>query len=104
MELRTEGDIGPYKRHELLTGQIYYPALGYNGYGDGKSTHIADFVNHEMRLDWLANRDRLLEFWKSGESISKFFPESTWLLDRGDPESLPWAEQVFGDGGAAASD
>jgi hypothetical protein len=28
-----------------------YPALGYSGYGDGKSTHIADFVNHEMRLD-----------------------------------------------------
>ena len=51
MELRTEDDIGPYKRHELLTGKIYYPALGYSGYGDGKSTHIADFVNHEMRLD-----------------------------------------------------
>ena len=31
-------DIGPYKRHELLTGKIYYPALGYSGYGDGKST------------------------------------------------------------------
>ena len=44
MELRTEDDIGPYKRHELLTGKIYYPALGYSGYGDGKSTHIADFV------------------------------------------------------------
>jgi hypothetical protein len=65
-----EDDIGPYKRHELLTGKIYYPALGYSGYGDGKSTHIADFVNHEMRLDWLANRDRLLAFWKSGEPIS----------------------------------
>jgi len=38
MELRTEDDIGPYKRHELLTGKIYYPALGYSGYGDGKST------------------------------------------------------------------
>jgi hypothetical protein len=24
-----EDDIGPYKRHELLTGEIYYPALGY---------------------------------------------------------------------------
>ena len=103
MELRTEDDIGPYKRHELLTGKIYYPALGYSGYGDGKGTHIADFVTHQMRLDWLANRDRLLSFWKSGEPISKFFPDSKpWLLDRGDPDSLPWAEQVFGDGGAAA--
>jgi hypothetical protein len=68
----TEDDIGPYKRHELLTGNIYYPALGYSGYGDGKSTHIADFVTHEMRQDWLANRDRLLAFWKSGEPISKY--------------------------------
>jgi len=32
-----ECDIGPYKRNELLTGKIYYPALGYSGYGDGKS-------------------------------------------------------------------
>ena len=95
------GDIGPYKRHELLTGTIYYPALGYSGYGDGTSTHIADFVNHEMRLDWLANRDRLLEFWKSGEPISKFFPDSKpWLLDHGDPDILP--KVVFGDGGATA--
>jgi hypothetical protein len=77
------------KRHELLTGKIYYPALGYSGYGDGKSTHIAEFVNQEMRVDWLANRDKLLEFWKSGELISKFFPDSKpWLLDRGDPNSL----------------
>jgi hypothetical protein len=90
MELRTEDDIGPYKRHELLTGKIYYPSTRlYSGYGDGKSTHIADFVTHQMRLDWLANRDRLLSFSKP------------WLLDRGDPDSLPWAEQVFGDGGAA---
>jgi hypothetical protein len=103
MELRREDDIGPYKRHELLTGKIYYPALGYSGYGDSKSTQISDFVTHEMRLDWFANRDRLLAFWKSGEPISKFFPDSKpWLLDRGDPDSLPWAEQVFGDGGAAA--
>ena len=100
-----ECDIGPYERHELLTGRIYYPAPGYSGYGDGTSTHIADFVTHELRLDWFANRDRLLAFWKSGEPISKFFPDSKpWLLDRGDPGSLPWAEQVFGDGAAAASD
>jgi hypothetical protein len=39
MELRAENDIGPYKRHELLTGRIYYPALGYTGCGDGKSTN-----------------------------------------------------------------
>jgi hypothetical protein len=27
--------LGPYRRHELLTGRIKYPAQGYTGYGDG---------------------------------------------------------------------
>src|SRR5712671_1914798 len=27
--------IDPYKRHELLTGDIQYPVQGYTGYGDG---------------------------------------------------------------------
>src|SRR5258705_154804 len=27
--------IGPYRRHELLTGWIVYPVEGYTGYGDG---------------------------------------------------------------------
>jgi hypothetical protein len=71
-----------------------YPALGYSGYGDGKSTHIADFVTHQMRLDWLANRDRLLSFWKSGEPISKFFPDSkpcSWIAASRRPgQSMNW--------------
>lgn len=59
--------------------------------------------SNRLQSPFLANRDRLLSFWKSGEPISKFFPDSKpWLLDRGDPDSLLWAEQVFGDGGAAA--
>jgi hypothetical protein len=100
MELRTEDDIGPPR---VTDRQDLPPRTRLQRYGDGKSTHIADFVTHEMRQDWLANRDRLLAFWKSGEPISKFFPDSKpWLLDRGDPESVPWAEQVFGDGGAGA--
>ena len=32
--------IGPYKRHELLTGKIFYPAQNYTGYADGKSTKL----------------------------------------------------------------
>src|SRR5262245_48570627 len=36
-------ELGPYKRHELLTGKIFNPMRGYTGYGDGKSTNVADF-------------------------------------------------------------
>ena len=73
MELRTEDDIGPPR---VTDRQDLPPRTRLQRYGDGKSTHIADFVTHEMRQDWLANRDRLLAFWKSGEPISKFFPDS----------------------------
>jgi hypothetical protein len=31
-------EIGPYKRHELLTGEVRYPALDYSGYGNGVDT------------------------------------------------------------------
>ena len=44
-------ELGPYKRHELLTGKIFYPMRGYTGYGDGKSTNVADFIGDEMRAD-----------------------------------------------------
>jgi hypothetical protein len=58
-----------------------------------------------MRQDWFVNHDTLLAFWKSGGPISNFFPDSkSWLLDRGDPDSPPWAEQkvpVFAENPAA---
>jgi hypothetical protein len=96
--LRGPGSACPHAAVDVV-----FCTLGYSGYGDGKSTYIADFVTHEMRLDWFANRDRLLAFRKSGEPISKLFPDSKpWLLDRGDPDSQPRTEQVFGDGGTAA--
>ena len=52
--------LGPYKRHELLGGRIVYPVLGYDGYGDGSSTNVADFIGPEMRADWQANRVALI--------------------------------------------
>ena len=55
--------LGPYKRHELLGGRIVYPVLGYDGYGDGSSTNVADFIGPEMRADWQANRVALIDFW-----------------------------------------
>ena len=37
--------IGPYKRHELLTGWISYPVQGYSGYGDGVGTDVTAFIS-----------------------------------------------------------
>ncbi len=86
-------NIGPYKRHELLFGEIRYPALGYTGYGDGKGTDLAAFISDEMRHDWESNRDELMEFWQSGDYTTVgWFPDSLpWLFRRGDPAGLPWA-------------
>jgi hypothetical protein len=95
--LMSRAQIGPYRRHELLTGTIYYPAMAYSGYGDGTSTDVNDFVSDEMRLDWEQNRDELIAFWKSGAfTATKYFPDSLpWLFVRGDPHSLPWASKVL---------
>jgi len=91
-------ELGPYKRHELLTGQISYAAVGYSGYGDGKSLNLTDFISDEMRDDWAANRDELLQFWASGKyTTAKVFPDSLpWLFICGSPNTLPWAERQFG--------
>jgi hypothetical protein len=90
-------DLGPYKRHELLTGRISYGAVGYNGYGDGKNTSPADFISDEMRDDWADNRDELLKFWASGEyTTAEIFPDSKpWLFICGSPDTLPWAERML---------
>ena len=48
----SQRELGPYKRHELLTGEIDYPMQGYSGYGDGTGTDLAAFIGDEMRADW----------------------------------------------------
>jgi hypothetical protein len=58
----SQRELGPYKRHELLTGEICYAVQGYTGYGDGSSTNVTDYISDEMRRDWAANRDELLAF------------------------------------------
>jgi|SRR5258705_11994908 hypothetical protein len=82
--------IGPYRRHELLTGRIQYPVQGYTGYGNGVGTDLMAFISDGMRTDWAANRDELMEFWRSGES-DNFADSLPWLFVRGGDGSLPWA-------------
>ena len=90
-------ELGPYKRRELLTGEISYPAIGYSGYGNGHSTDLADFIDDQMRVDWEANREELLKFWASGKyTTSEIFPDSKpWLFVRDPANTLPWAERVL---------
>lgn len=83
--------LGPYKRHELLGGRIVYPVLGYDGYGDGSSTNVADFIGPEMRADWQANRVALIDFWESGQSPNVFPDCLPWLYTYRIPGDPPWA-------------
>lgn len=85
--------IGPYRRHELLTGKIRYPVQGYTGYGDGVGTDLTAFITDEMRADWAANREELIAFWQSGSyTTSDAFPDALpWLFVRGSANTLPWA-------------
>jgi hypothetical protein len=90
-------ELGPHKRHELLTGEIVYAVVGYSGYGDGKSGDLTDSISDEMRADWANNREALLKFWASGEpTTARIFPDSKpWLFVCGSPDTLPWAERQF---------
>jgi hypothetical protein len=92
-----KGSLGPYKRHELLTGEIKYALSGYTGYGDGHGTDLTKFISDAMRSDWQAHRNELLAFWKSGEHTKQaIFPDSVpWLFVRGNDFSLPWAAEQF---------
>jgi hypothetical protein len=94
---RRPRQLGPYRRHELLTGEIVYPDFGYTGYGNGKSAAVADFIGAEMKNDWIENRDELIKFWKSGEyTTPDIFPDSRpWLFVCGSPDTLPWAAEQF---------
>lgn len=89
--------IGPYKRHELLTGEIRYSARYYTGYGDMRNDDLTAFISDEMRADWASNRDELIAFWKSGEYTDfDIFPDSLpWLFVAGSPNTLPWAAEQF---------
>lgn len=84
--------LGPYKRHELLGGRIDYPVQGYDGYGDGRSKNLVDYIDDAMRRDWQTHRAKLLEFWRSGKSEAEVFPDDClpWLC-LGDRSRQPWA-------------
>jgi hypothetical protein len=79
-----------YQTSELLTGEITYPVLKYDGYGDGVGTDLEDFIGPEMLADWVTHRDALLKFWISGESSYTLENSKPWLLFHGAPGTRPW--------------
>jgi hypothetical protein len=60
---------------ELLTGEVKYPGLRYDGYGDGVGTDLRAFVSARIRADWAAHREELLAFWINGEALAEAFSE-----------------------------
>jgi hypothetical protein len=87
----SHAELTAYKRYELLTGEIKYPALGYDGYGDMHDNDLHGFIRDEMRTDWEAHREELIAFWQSGE----YTKDLLWLFACGGPGQLPWAAKIF---------
>ena len=88
-------ELGPYRRHELLTGEVK-PSHDYDGYTNSNPTDdLVDFISVDMRSDWARNRDELIAFWPSGRyTTPDVFPNSLpWLFVRGRPGRLTWAEE-----------
>jgi hypothetical protein len=76
---------------ELLTGEINYPNIKYDGYGDGHGKDLRAFISPIMRADWQAHREELLAFWISGRPSYKLPNRKPWLLYYGAPGTRPWA-------------
>jgi hypothetical protein len=76
---------------ELLTGEINYPNIRYDGYADGRGKDLRAFIGPIMRADWAAHRDALLAFWMSGKSSYDLPNRKPWLQYWGAPGTRPWA-------------
>jgi hypothetical protein len=83
--------LSAYQCAELLTGEIIYPNIKYDGYGDGHGKDLRAFISPLMHADWAAHRDALLAFWISGEASYKLPNRKGWLLYYGAPGTRPWA-------------
>ncbi len=88
--------LGPYRRHELLTGEVKIVVQGYSGYSDQIHTDLTRFIGPEMRNDWANHRTELVAFWRSGQS-SIIFPDNLpWLwIASGSAHGPCWAERYL---------
>ena len=77
--------MGPYKRHELLTGEIKYPAQGYSGYGDGRSADLTEFISDPGADLGQQSRgaDCLLEFGSVTGHFPGLLAMALWVREGG---------------------
>jgi hypothetical protein len=53
---------------------------------------LTAFISDQMRADWEANCEELMEFWRSGTTTVDVFVDSLpWLFMHGGADKLPWA-------------
>jgi hypothetical protein len=83
--------LSAYQASELLTGELDYPVMAYDGYGDGDGRELTDFIGPVMRADWARHRAALLSFWISGQYSNKLPNRKPWLFYFGAPGTRPWA-------------
>jgi hypothetical protein len=83
--------LSAYQVAELTTGEVFYPALKYDGYGDGVGKDLRAFISDLMRTDWARHRAALLSFWVSGQSSAELPNRKPWLYYRGAAGTRPWA-------------
>jgi hypothetical protein len=80
-----------YCLSELLTGEITYPVMMYDGYADGEGADLRAFISDRMRADWTYHREELLAWWISDGSSYDLPNRKPWLLYYGAPGTRPWA-------------
>ena len=75
--------LSAYQAHELLTGQIFYPVLGYDGYGDygGFSgyTKPDDMQEQEPSQEKLEKECETL-YEETLQFVQDFPEDAAWLL------------------------
>ena len=87
------------KIYELLYGEPGYclPQY-YQGYADAVSRDpdITHFISDEMKADWRANRDKLMQLWRGEGDHKHLFgcQRLPWLCCDDDHE-WPWAARTF---------
>ena len=78
--------LGPYKRHELLTGEVKIVVQGYSGYANGRDTDLSKFISDEMRRDWANNRERTARILEIGQLVGRFpglLAMAVWVREGG---------------------
>ena len=92
--------LDEYKRQQLLLGpdSELLAGVGYLTAATFDAMSEADQAQAlaEMKRDWRANREELLNWWNQGKDASHYgFKPWIFVMPQG-PDTPPWAEEQFG--------